>query len=135
MDCKEERVDVRIMDPEAMSEAQKQNQLTFELNHTMPGTEEYNRIMRELFKDHIGGGSIVSAPVSGAAFYKVDIGENVFINSNVLLMGRGGITIEDNVMIAANAQIISNNHDPYNLMVLTCKPVLICEGAGVGAGK
>lgn len=134
MDCKEERVDMRIPDPKAAEEAQKQNRLMFELNHTMPMTEEYNSIMQELFKDHIGEGSYVSAPVSGAAFYKVDIGKNVYINSNVLLMGRGGITIEDNVMIAANAQIISNNHDPYDLMVLTCKPVLICEGAWIGAG-
>ena len=37
-------------------------------------------------------------------------------------------------MIAANAQIISNNHDPYDLSVLTLKPVVIKKGAWVGAG-
>ena len=30
--------------------------------------------------------------------------------------------------------IISNNHDPYDLCTLTCKPVLIREYAWVGAG-
>ena len=49
-------------------------------------------------------------------------------------MARGGITIEDNVMIAANVQLISNNHDPYDLLVLPCKPVLIRESAWIGAG-
>ena len=37
-------------------------------------------------------------------------------------------------MIAANAQIISNNHDLYDRQILTCKPVLIKEGAWIGAG-
>ena len=64
----------------------------------------------------------------------VKIGRNVFINSNLLAMARGGITIEDNAMIAANVQLISNNHDPYDLCTLTCKPVLIREYAWVGAG-
>ena len=49
-------------------------------------------------------------------------------------MSRGGITIEDNVMIAANASLISNNHDPYDRQVLTCRPVLIKKGAWIGAG-
>lgn len=38
-------------------------------------------------------------------------------------------------MIAANVQLISNNHDPYDLCTLTCKPVLIREYAWVGAGS
>ena len=50
------------------------------------------------------------------------------------MMARGGITIEDGVQIAANVQLLSNNHDPYDLQVLTCKPVLIREGAWIGAG-
>ena len=37
-------------------------------------------------------------------------------------------------MLAANVQVISNNHDEYDRQVLTCKPVLIKEGAWIGAG-
>jgi acetyltransferase-like isoleucine patch superfamily enzyme len=54
--------------------------------------------------------------------------------NGVLIMGIGGITIEDNVMIAAHAKLISNNHDPYDRMILTYKPVLIKEGSWIGAG-
>lgn len=134
MECEEIRVDMREMTPEDMAEGQRGAKLMFQLNHTEPMTDEYVSVMNELFKDHIGEGSFVAAPVSGAAINRVTIGKNVYINSNCLLMARGGIDIEDGVMIAANCQIISNNHDPYDLQVLTCKPVLIREGAWIGAG-
>ena len=49
-------------------------------------------------------------------------------------MARRGITIEDDVQIAANVQLISNNHDPYERQILLCKPVLIRQGAWIGAG-
>ena len=49
-------------------------------------------------------------------------------------MSRGGVTIEDDAMIAANVQILTNNHDPYDRQILTCKPVLIGKGAWIGAG-
>ena len=77
---------------------------------------------------------MISPPLNGACVGSVKIGRNVLINSNLLAMARGGITIEDNAMIAANVQLISNNHDPYDLCTLTCKPVLIREYAWVGAG-
>ena len=134
MDCKEIRVDMRDMSPEDVAEGQRGMRLIYQLNHTDPMTEEYTEVMHELFEGHIGEGSYVAAPVAGAALNRVVIGKNVYINTNSLLMARGGITIEDDVMIAANAQLISNNHDVYDRQVLTCKPVLIQKGAWIGAG-
>jgi len=134
MDCKEIRVDMREMTSEETENGRRISKLLFRLNHTEPMTEEYTGILKELFGDRLGDGSYVAAPLAGAALDKVIIGKNVYINSNALLMARGGITIENNVMIAANAQIISNNHDPYDLQILTCKPVIIKESAWIGAG-
>ncbi len=134
MNDAEVRVDMRQMTAEELAEMARQSQTVYKLNHTMPMTEDYSALLKELFGDKIGEGSLIIAPLSGAAFDKVLIGKNVFVNSNVLLMARGGITLEDNVMIAANAQIISNNHDPYDLQVLLCKPVVIAESAWIGAG-
>ena len=74
------------------------------------------------------------APVAGAAIDMLKIGNNVYINSNSLLMARGGITIEDDVLIAANVQLLSNNHDEYERQILTCKPIHIKKGAWIGAG-
>lgn len=133
--CKEIRVDLRFMNPEETKNAERNREILFQLNHTMPMTLEYMELLNQLFRGNIGEGSVVAAPLNFMACPEnVKIGRNVFINSNVLFMARGGITIEDDVQIAANAQLISNNHDPYERMILTCKPVLIQKGAWIGAG-
>lgn len=46
----------------------------------------------------------------------------------------GGITLEDEVLVAANVQLISNNHDLNQRNIITCKPVRICRKAWIGAG-
>ena len=133
MDCKEEIIDMRKPAPNASS-YKETAQLLFRLNHTMPMSEEYYSILKELFGDNIGEGSYIAPPLQMVCPEKVNIGKNVFINGNLLSMSRGGITIEDDVQIAGNVQLLSNNHDPYDRMLLTCKPVLIKKGAWIGAG-
>ena len=131
---KEERVDLRSPHPEDLETGRRQAQLIFKLNHTMPMTEEYAQLLKELFGERLGEGSTIASPMQIVCADKVVIGKNVFINSNLLAMSRGGITIEDDVMIAANVQLISNNHDTYERQVLLCKPVYIKKGAWIGAG-
>ena len=46
----------------------------------------------------------------------------------------GYIYIEDNVRIALNTSILTNNHDFYERDVLTVKDVRICKNAWNGAG-
>lgn len=128
------RVDMREMSPEEMSSSMKMSELVFKLNHTMPMTDEYNDLLKELLGDNIGENSQIIAPLAGAAFDHIKIGNNVFINSNSLLMARGGITIEDDVMVAANVQFLSNNHDEYDRQILICRPIHVKKGAWIGAG-
>ena len=129
-----ERVDMREMTPDEMIKMAEMAEIVFKLNHTLPNSEEYNEIIKQLFGDNIGENSTVMAPIAGAAFDHIKIGNNVYINSNSLLMARGGMTIEDDVMLAANVQLLSNNHDEYDRQVLTCKPIHIKRGAWIGAG-
>ena len=129
-----ERVDMRDMTPEEMVKAGEMAEIVFKLNHTLPNSEEYDSLLKELFSDKLGENSRIMAPIAGAAFDYIEIGSNVFINSNSLLMARGGITIEDDVMLAANVQLLSNNHDEYDRQVLLCKPIHIKKGAWIGAG-
>lgn len=128
------RVDIRKRDEEAVKINIRERQLVFRLNHCDPTTEEYTQILRELFKENLGENSYISTPISGACIGSIKIGKNVFINSGLLAMARGGITIEDGAQIAANVQLISNNHDPYDLDILICKPVHIKESCWIGAG-
>ena len=134
MDCKEEIVDLRKTSQEEMDTRKRVDALQWKLNQTQPRTEEYFKVQKELFGENIGENSIVVAPLGGVCFDRIKIGNGVFINSNLLAMARGGITIEDNVQIAGNVQLLTNNHDLYDRMVLTCKPILIKEGAWIGAG-
>lgn len=129
-----ERVDTRITDPKSKAIGQRNIKLLFELNHTMPQTEEYFGKLRELFGDNLGENSYIAPPFQGVCFERIKIGKNVFINSNFLAMARGGIIIEDDVQIAANVQLLTNNHDPYDRAILPCKTIHIKKGAWIGAG-
>ena len=127
-------VDPRKTTPEEMERGMRDVKLVFEMNHTMPYTEEYNNLVKELFGDNLGEGAMVMPPLKGVCFDRVKIGKNVMIMSDCLMMSRGGITIEDDAMIAANVQLISNNHDLDDRVLLICKPVHIGRKAWIGAG-
>lgn len=127
------RIDVRKQTPEELELTGHQAQLLFRFNNTMPGTDEYQRLMAELFPA-MGENSRVATPLTGVRFHRVKIGRNVVVMPGCLMMSAGGITIEDGAMIAANVQLISNNHDLYERHVITCKPIRIGRNAWIGAG-
>lgn len=128
------RIDVTRQTAEELALAAKQEQLLFRFNHTMPGTYEYASLMRSLLPD-MGEGSHIHTPLSGVRFHCVSIGRSVVVMPGCLMMSAGGITIEDGAMIAANVQLISNNHDLYERQVITCKPLHIGKRAWIGAGS
>ena len=128
------RVDLDKITQKELELSIKQSKLLFKLNHTEPMTEEYAALLNELLDNNIGDNSTITTPFAGAAFDKIKIGNNVFINNNCLAMARGGITIEDDVMIAGNVQLLSNNHDEYERQILTCEEIIIRKGAWIGAG-
>ena len=135
--CIEEiRIDLReaLKDKEALAEGKKDVQTNHKFNLAVPLSEEYFSLMRELFYNQIGENSIVYNQLTVVRPKNVKIGKNVTVMNGALMMSAGGITLEDNVLIAANVQLITNNHDPYDRYVITCKPILIKEGAWVGAG-
>lgn len=134
MECEEEVVDSRVFSKDDYETGVKNSKLLFTLNHTMPMTEEYSSAAEELFCGNLGEGTMLTPPLQGVCFDRVKIGRNVYIGSNLLLMARGGITIEDGAWIAANVQLLSNNHGLYDRAVLKCKPVLVKEDAWIGAG-
>lgn len=128
------RIDCAHQSEKDVAMAKQQMQTLFRLNHTMPATEEFDLLLKELFPD-MGEGSRVNTPLSGVRFNKVKIGKNVVIMPGCLMMSAGGITIEDEAMIAANVQLISNNHDLDNRSIITCRPIRICSRAWIGAGS
>ena len=75
MECEEKRVDMRIPDPENHAENVRAAQVIFRLNQTMPFTEEYRELLKELFGDNLGENSYVAAPISGACVSTMKIGK------------------------------------------------------------
>lgn len=128
------RIDMRKPEEADPTEGIRCAQLCFKINHTMPYTEEYDALVKELFMDNIGENSRMMPPMTVVRGNKVKIGKNVVVMNNALFMAAGGITIEDDVMIAANAQLISNNHDLYDHQILICKPILLKRNSWIGAG-
>lgn len=127
------RIDCANQSPEDLALAKRHAQLVFRLNHTMPMTEEYDNLVREIFPS-MGEGSRVMTPLTAVRPHRVTIGKRVIIMNGCLMMSAGGITIDDDAQIAANVQLISNNHDLENRMVITCNPVHICRRVWIGAG-
>lgn len=130
----EKRIDLRIPAEADPQEGARCTELCFKINHTMPMSEEYNALVKELFLGNIGEGSRVMPPITVVRGNSVKIGRGVVIMNNALMMAAGGITIDDGVMVAANAQLISNNHDLYDHAILTCKPVHLKRNCWIGAG-
>lgn len=48
MECKEIRVDIRNASIKESTEGQRQTKILFQINHTMPFTDEYNHLLKEL---------------------------------------------------------------------------------------
>lgn len=128
------RIDCANQTFEELALAKEQCQLIFRLNHTMPMTEEYDRLLQKIFPT-IGEGSRLMTPLIAVRTHNVEIGKRVTIMPGCLMMSAGGITINDDVQIAANVQIISNNHDLENRNIIICKPVHICRRVWIGAGS
>ena len=127
------RIDCANQTHEELALAKHHAQLIFKLNHTMPMTEEYDALVHEIFPT-MGEGSRVNAPLTAIRPHMVSIGKNVVVMPGCLMMSAGGITLEDGVLIAANVQLISNNHDLEHRNIITCKSVRICRKAWIGAG-
>ena len=100
----ETRIDMREQTPEQIAEGQKAAQLCFKLGQTMPYTPEYNAILAELFqKNGIGEGTRIMPGLVSVRPSSIHIGAGCVIMNNCLMMGAGGITIEDGALTPGRA--------------------------------
>lgn len=127
------RIDVTKQTPEEIALAIETDQNIFRLNNTMPHTKEYDDLVKKVFPN-IDEGCRISAPITGVRTQNVWFGKNVIIMPGCLMMSAGGINIGDDTQIAANVQLISNNHDLEDRNVITCKPINIGKRVWIGAG-
>lgn len=127
------RIDCLNQTEQELAAAKELRQNIFRLNHTMPDMEEYSELLHKVFPN-LGENCRIETPFSGVRTANVNFGRNVIVMLGCLMMSAGGITIDDDAMIAANVQLISNNHDMEQRNVITCKSVHIGRRAWIGAG-
>lgn len=119
--------------PEYVKEFQRMQQLIFKFNNSMPFTDEANELLTQILGNRLGAGSRITAPIRLIEPEIIKIGKNVLIESNILCMAAGNIVIEDNVEIAADVRLISNNHDFHHRNLLICKQVTLKKNCWIGA--
>ncbi len=117
----------------AHKEMDRCRKLCFQINHTIPDRAEIQPLEKELFSAGLSEKSYFTPPFQVDYANQVTVGEGVFANHDLTIMGAGGVTLEDGVMIGPHATILTVNHDLKDLQILKCKTVTIKKGAWIGA--
>ena len=108
------------------------------LNALAPGDFDAVRgLLSELTGQQLDASVRVLPPFHTDSGRNLRFGRNVFVNHNCTAMDLGGITIDDDVMIGPNVQLISSGHplDPATRRAqITTAPIHISRGAWIAAG-
>ena len=98
--------------------------------------EEIRNLMGKIIGLEVDATTMVFPPFQINYGKNTKIGKNVFINFDCVFLDLGGITIEDNVMIAPKASLLSEGH-PISInerQTLTVGKIHIKKNAWIGAG-
>jgi len=125
-------------DPEAykMREASyKTKELLVQMNNATD-PKEIRDLLSQITGTEIDESVAVFTPLYINYGKHTKIGKNVFINFDCTFLDLGGITIEDNVLIAPKVSLLSEGHplEPENRHALVPKPIHIKQNAWIGAG-
>lgn len=107
-----------------------------ELNLSYHSREEVREIFSDLTGQDIDGSFELLTPFYTDFGRNIKVGKDVFINQNCTFMDRGGITLEDKVLIAPRVNLITTNHvlRAEERRSVESRPIRICKNAWIGAG-
>lgn len=98
--------------------------------------EEVTAIFSELTGQEVDSTFEMLPPFYTDFGRNICVGKNVFINQNCTFMDRGGIILEDNVLIAPKVNLITINHteNPHCRRNTESYPIHICKNVWIGTG-
>lgn len=98
--------------------------------------QEINTVFSELIGKKVDPTFFLIPPFYSDFGENISIGKNVFINHACTFMDRGGITIEDDVLIGPKVNLITTNHpvSPAARRATISNPIHIRKGAWIGVG-
>lgn len=115
----------------------KAQQITFELNSSSYEAERVRSLFSKLTGAEIDDTFDLLPPFYTDFGRNIRVGKNVFINHACSFMDRGGITIEDHVLIGPKVNLITINHplNPAQRQSTICTPIVIKRNAWIGIGS
>ncbi len=113
----------------------KTRKLLIQLNAAWEA-EEIRNVIRMITGFEVDPTTMVFPPFQINYGRNTKIGKGVFINFDCTFLDLGGITIEDNVMLAPKVSLLSKGHPTAlnNRQTLTTGKILIKQNAWIGAG-
>lgn len=131
---------IQLNDPEypkLFKIIQKAIRTTTKLNTVITDDiQEINAIFSELIGKKVDDTFFIIPPFYSDFGENITIGKNVFVNHACTFMDRGGITIEDNVLIGPKVNLITTNHpiNPAERRATISQPIVLKKGAWIGVG-
>lgn len=115
--------------------ASRTTKLLVKLNQTAD-VEKVRQLWGEISGTPLDPGTTIQIPVYVNIGKFTRIGKNVYINHLCSMLDMGTITIGDNVLIGPKVNILSEEHpvNPANRKALMARPVVVKNGAWIGAG-
>ncbi|MFH6971244.1 sugar O-acetyltransferase [Flavobacterium petrolei] len=123
--------------PQLFKVIQKAMRTTAKLNNLVTDDmQEINAVFSELIGKKVDDTFFMIPPFYSDFGENIHIGKNVFVNHACTFMDRGGITVEDNVLIGPKANLITTNHpiNPSERRATISQPIVIKKGAWIGVG-
>lgn len=94
--------------------------------------QEINDVFSELIGKKVDDTFFIIPPFYTDFGENINIGKNVFVNHACTFMDRGGITLEDNVLIGPKVNLITTNHriHPSERKATISNPIVIKKEPG-----
>lgn len=119
-----------------ISQIQEENKPLVQALNTQLQTYESTRKQLEVITGQtIDSTTVINVPFQTDFGRHITFGKNVYVNMDVFMTNLGGITIEDDVLIAPRVKILTVNHplEPSDRHKLELKSVTIKKNAWIGA--
>lgn len=123
--------------PQLFKVIQKAMRTTAKLNNLVTDDiQEINSVFSELIGKKVDDTFFMIPPFYSDFGENINIGKNVFVNHACTFMDRGGITLEDNVLIGPKVNLITTNHsiNPSERRATISQSIIIKKGAWIGVG-
>ena len=119
----------------AVPQLHRTRSLCHRINQLDPFDPQLRVLQQELFEGRLPDSTCILTPFRIDRACTVTLGENILINWNFSAVTMGSITLEDDVKISCNVQMLTVTHDPKDSEIMICHPIVVRKGAWIYASS